>query len=212
MNNLHAETNEKMNLISAKIEVEGHILKVGKAMQSLKRNIDLLIDSVVHAQKGVLQPQIISPATLMETLIKSVSAFPKDTALPIPMCKDSAQLLIRLYELQVYTKNAVFGFVILLPLVNRCHFNVYSLIPIPELLDRTKILYEDTGKSILWIDQARQYYFMTDEGWKDSCKVLNNMQLVLNRISPSFLLTCMRIVWSSFHNPGGAFPLLVRNE
>jgi len=46
------------------------------------------IDSVIHAQKGVLQPQIISPVTLMETLIKSVSAFPKDTTLPVPMSKD----------------------------------------------------------------------------------------------------------------------------
>ena len=93
-------------------------------MQTLQRNLDLLIDSVVHAQKGVLQPQVISPATLMETLIKSVSAFPKDTALPIPMSKDSGHLLVRLYELQVYTKNGVLGFVILLPLVNRGNFNV----------------------------------------------------------------------------------------
>ena len=208
MNNLHAETNEKMNLISAKIEVEGHILKVGKAMQSLKRNIDLLIDSVVHAQKGALQPQIISPATLMETLIKSVSAFPKDTALPIPMCKDSAQLLIRLYELQVYTKNAVFGFVILLPLVNRCHFNVYSLIPIPELLDRTKILYEDTGKSILWIDQARQYYFMTDEGWKDSCKVLNNMRYVGKQNQPLLSSHLHENCMVKFSQPRGSVPTI----
>jgi len=105
MNNLKAETNEKMSLFGAKIEIEGHILRVNNAMQTLQRNHDLLIDSVVHAQKGVLQPQIISPATLMETIIKSVSAFAKDTASPIPMSKDSAHLLVRLYELQVYTKN-----------------------------------------------------------------------------------------------------------
>ena len=138
MNNLKAETNEKMSLFSAKIEVEGHILRVSNAMQTLQRNLDLLTDSVVHAQKGVLQPQIISPATLMEILIKSVSAFPKDTALPIPMSKDSAHLLVRPYELQVYTKNGVLGFVILIPLVNRGNFNVYTLIPIPVPLARTE--------------------------------------------------------------------------
>ena len=110
MNTLKAENNEKMSLFSAKIEVEEHILRVNNAMHTLQRNLDLLIGSVVHAQKGVLRPQIISPVTLMETLIKNVSAFPKDTTLPIPMSKDSAHLLVRLYELQVHIKNGILGY------------------------------------------------------------------------------------------------------
>jgi len=60
---------KKMNLFSAKIQIEGHILRVNNAMSTLQRNLDLLIDSVVNAQKGVLQPQIISPVTLIEALI-----------------------------------------------------------------------------------------------------------------------------------------------
>ena len=67
---------KKMNLFSAKIQIEGHILRVNNAMSTLQRNLDLLIDSVVNAQKGVLQPQIISPVTLMEALIQCV-CFPK---------------------------------------------------------------------------------------------------------------------------------------
>ena len=149
MNTLKVETNEKMSLFSAKIEVEGYILRVNNAMYTLQRNHDLLIDSIVHAQKGVLQLQIISPVTLMETLIKSVSIFPKDTTLPIPMSKHSAHLLVRLYKLQVYIRNGILSYVILLPLVNRGNFNVYRLIPIPVPLDQTKFLYMDTGKSFL---------------------------------------------------------------
>ena len=97
-----------MNLFNAKIEIEGHILRVNSAMSTLQRNLDLLIDSVTNAQKGVLQPQIISPVTLMETLINSVSAFPKDTALPFPLSKDSAHLILRLCDLQVYILRMVF--------------------------------------------------------------------------------------------------------
>jgi hypothetical protein len=78
-------------------------------------------------------------------------------------------------DLQVYIKNGILGYVIMLPLVNRGNFNVYQLIPIPVPLDRTKFLYIDTGKSCLWIDQARQYYFMTDNEWIESCKMLNTM-------------------------------------
>jgi len=78
MNVLTAETNEETSLFRAIIEVEGHILRVNHAMRTVQRKLDLLIDSVIHAHKGVLQPQIVSPVTLMEALIKSVSTFPKD--------------------------------------------------------------------------------------------------------------------------------------
>ena len=84
MNNLRSETTANVNIVSAKIKVEGHTLKVTSAMNAEQRNLDLLIDSVVHAQKGVLQPQIISPTTLMESLMRSAPAFPKDTTLPFP--------------------------------------------------------------------------------------------------------------------------------
>lgn len=102
MNTLRTETNEKMNLFNAKIEIEGHISRVNNAMNALQRNLDLLIDSVINAQKGVLQPQVISPVTLMESIIKSVSVLPKDTALPFPLSKNSAHLLLS-YVIYKYT-------------------------------------------------------------------------------------------------------------
>jgi len=39
-------------LFSAKIEVEGQILRTNNDLDTSQRNLDLLIDSVIHAQKG----------------------------------------------------------------------------------------------------------------------------------------------------------------
>jgi len=169
---LRSEIDANINLVSAKIEVEGHITRVTNAMNALERKLDLLIDSVIHAQRGML-PQVISPATLIESLMKSAPAFPKDTTLPYPMSKDSTHLLIRLCELQVYIKSGIVGYVILLPLVNRGTFDIYKLIPIPISLHRNQYLYLEAGKPFLWIDQTRQYYFLTDGEWMNSCRVLN---------------------------------------
>jgi hypothetical protein len=154
---LKSETNANLNLVSAKIEV-GHPANVSRAMNALQRDLDILIDSVINAHKGVLQPQIVSPATLMDSLIKSSPAFPKDTTLPFPLSKDSTHLLFRLCNLQVYIKNGILGYMISLPLVNRGTFDVYKLIPIPIALDRNQYLYIETGKPFLWIDKARQYF------------------------------------------------------
>jgi len=128
INTLKSETNEKIYLFSTKIEVEGHILRVNNAMNAVQCNFYLLIQSVINAQKGVLKPQVISPVTLMEALVKSDSAFPKDTALPFPLSKDSSHSLFRLCNLQVYIKTDILGYVIPLTLVNRGNFNTYIYI------------------------------------------------------------------------------------
>ena len=104
--------------------------------------------------------------------------------------------------------NGVLGFVILLPHVNRGNFNVYTLIPIPFPLDRTNFIYVDTGKSFLWIDQARQYYFMTEERWKDSCKVLNNMQYVCKQNQPLFSSHLHENCMVKLLQPRGSLPTI----
>jgi hypothetical protein len=66
---LGKETNEKVKIISMKIEVEEHILRVNNAIHALQLNLDRLIDGVMNEQKGVIQPQMVSPTTLIEVLI-----------------------------------------------------------------------------------------------------------------------------------------------
>jgi hypothetical protein len=86
--------------------------------------------------------------------------------------------------MHVYIKEGLLGFVILLPLVNRGTFSIYKLIPIPMPLDKSKFLYIETGKSFLWIDQARQFYFMTDKDWIDACRVLDSRSYVCKQNQP----------------------------
>jgi hypothetical protein len=184
VSSLKADTDANVNLVNIKIEVKGHISRVNVAMNAIQRKLDLLINSVINAQKRILQPQIMSPNTLMEALLKGAPAFPKGTTLPIPLSKDSAHQLIRLCELQVYIKQGILGYVALVPLVNRGDFNIYKLIPVPVSLDRTKFMYIDTGRSLLWIDQARQYYFLSDESGMENCKTLNALLHVCKQVQP----------------------------
>jgi hypothetical protein len=166
------------------MEVDGHILRVTNAINQLQRRLDLLLNSVVQAQKGVLQPQIVSPATLMESLIKSAPAIPKDITFPFPLSKDSIHLLPRLIELHVYIQDGILGYVILLPLVNRGTFVIYRLIPINILLNGNQFLYIETGKPFHLIDRVRQYYFLKESDLMDSCNLLNSRSYVCKQNQP----------------------------
>jgi hypothetical protein len=48
MTTLRTDSEAKMNLFNAKIEVEGHILRVNNAILALQRKLDILIDRSMH--------------------------------------------------------------------------------------------------------------------------------------------------------------------
>jgi hypothetical protein len=54
MEKFTSETEVKLDLISFKINVEGHIARVNNALNAMQRNLDLIIESILNAQKGRL--------------------------------------------------------------------------------------------------------------------------------------------------------------
>jgi hypothetical protein len=68
-----------LNLLDIKITVECHIAKVNNALNAMQGNLDLMIESVIKAQRGTLQPQIVSQNLIIETLRKSFSERYKGT-------------------------------------------------------------------------------------------------------------------------------------
>jgi hypothetical protein len=76
----------------------------------MQRNLDLMIEIIINAQKGVLQPQRVPPCLIIETLRKSISAFPKDIIAPFVLSKDSASLITRICDIHIYVKkNGILG-------------------------------------------------------------------------------------------------------
>jgi hypothetical protein len=92
MEKFTSETEVELDLISFKINVEGHIARVNNALNAMQRNLDLMIESILNTQMGILQPQIVSPNLLIETLRKSIPSFPKGTMAPFSLNKDSASV------------------------------------------------------------------------------------------------------------------------
>ena len=79
-----------------------HITEVNNALTLLQRNIDLLLDSVLHAQAGNVQPQLVPPKVLLESLWESQASFPQDTILPFSLSTDSTSLVCKVCDVQVY--------------------------------------------------------------------------------------------------------------
>ena len=92
--------------------IEKHITLVNNALTLLQRNVDLLLDSVLHAQAGKVQPQLVPPKLLLTSLPESQASFPRDTILPFALRTDSTDLVYRLCDVQVYIQNGKLNYVV----------------------------------------------------------------------------------------------------
>jgi hypothetical protein len=72
-----AENQKRVNVLAAKIMVERHIGRLREALDTLQHYLDIVLESIVNARKGIVSSKLI-----MDTIIQSMSSFPKDT-LPI---------------------------------------------------------------------------------------------------------------------------------
>ena len=171
MERFATDTKTKLDLLDIKIRVEGHIARVNHAMDAIQRNLDLIIESVLNAQKGILQPQIVSPRLLIEALQKSASGFPKDTMAPFTLSKESSHLLLRICDVHIYLKDGILSYIIILPLINRGIFKTFRLLPLPVEIEKNKFVYTEPENEVLFIDQTRQYYFLTSREELRLCKI-----------------------------------------
>jgi hypothetical protein len=149
LDTLSSETARKFSIFDAKFIIEKHITQVNKALTILQRNIDVVLNSVLPAQSGSIQPQIVPPNLLLESLRGSQSFFPRDTILPFPLNKNSTSLIYKVCEMQVYIQNNRLSYVVSIPLVNKREFRAYHLVPVPIPVNKDKLIYIRTAKSIL---------------------------------------------------------------
>jgi hypothetical protein len=56
MEKFSAETETQLNILGVNVTVEGHIARASRALEAMQRNLDLMIEIALNAQKGILQP------------------------------------------------------------------------------------------------------------------------------------------------------------
>jgi hypothetical protein len=114
-------------LLSLKITIEDHIAKAQDVSHAIQRVLDILVDSIVDAQKGTLPPRMAPPTLLLDALRNSSHSFPPDTTLPFPLGKDYIHALFQLCDIHVYIYKEHLGYVISVPLVHKRTFSVLNV-------------------------------------------------------------------------------------
>jgi len=68
-----------------KLTVNEHSMQLNRAIDECRREYEIIIDAIMNTQKGVLQPQIITPAQIMNLMKASQADMPPEMSLPLPL-------------------------------------------------------------------------------------------------------------------------------
>jgi len=118
VNEQDGEIKEMFTAYSLLLTINEHAMQLNRATGECCREYEILIDAFVNSQKGVIQPQLITPAQILEQVKVSQADMPSDLSLPIPMSAIYQHLVLRIVSVDVFLKGHFLVYVICLPLTN----------------------------------------------------------------------------------------------
>lgn len=177
---------EMFTVNSLAIEMNRHALLLTSLIRDVRQDYEMILDAIISAQKGILQPQIISPAKIIKLVKDGITDMPSDLSLPIPLSVAYGSVLLKLIDYDVFLHDNVLGYVIRLPLTDNVKFNVYNVHPLPIATKDSVTTYTFIlpDKEYLLIDTVKQYYVKIDKSELDKCKVLTSQWRVCKQNYP----------------------------
>ena len=84
------------------LTINEHAVQLNRAIDECRREYEILIDAVIDSQKGVIQPQLITAAQILEQVKHSQADMPSDFSLPIPTSAAYQHLVLRIATFDVF--------------------------------------------------------------------------------------------------------------
>ena len=110
------EVKEMFIAYSLLLNINEHAMQLNRTIDECRREYEILIDAVIDSQIGDIQPQLITPAQILEQVKHSHADMPSDLSLPIHTSAANQHLLLRIVYFDVFLKGKFLVYVIRLPL------------------------------------------------------------------------------------------------
>jgi hypothetical protein len=98
---------EEIAVSSMTFVVNEHTAQLVRALGECRGYYEILIASILNAQKGILQPHIISSMQLMNQIKSNQADIPSDLMLPVPMSAAFQHFIIRITEIDVFLRISI---------------------------------------------------------------------------------------------------------
>jgi hypothetical protein len=158
INECSHEIREMFTATSMLITVNEHTIHLERAINGRRKVYNILFDTIMDSQKGMLQPHIITPAQIIKQMKASQADILSELSLPIPLSATYQNLVLNIIDFGVVIRDNFLVYVLRLPLTNHVNY-MYHILPLPIKIKNTDIRFTFIlpEHEYLLMDVAKQY-------------------------------------------------------
>jgi hypothetical protein len=152
------EIREMFTASSTLLTVNEHTIQLERAINGRRKEYNILIDTIMNSQKGMLQPCIIIPPQIIKQMKASQADILSELSLPIPLSATYQNLVLNIIDFDVFISDNFLVCVIHLPLINHVNY-VYHVLPLLIKIKNTdtRFTFILPEREYLLMDIAKQY-------------------------------------------------------
>jgi hypothetical protein len=130
--------------------INKNIQQIQRGIEECQHTFEILVDAFVHAQDGVIQPQLMTIAKIKDMMRKESLSDGLDFP-PFPSLE-----LSRLITPIIFSQNSYLVYILQMPLLQSTPYQLYKLQPFPMEQQEKVFVYFEITKEFIFTDAMRQ--------------------------------------------------------
>jgi len=186
VNEQDGEIKEMFTAYLLLLTINEYAMQLNRAIDECRKEYEILIYAVVNSQKGAIQPQLVTPAQILEQVKINQADISSDLSLPIPTSATYQYLLLRIVSFDVFLRGNFLVYVIRLPLTNNVIYNLYHVLPLPIKIWGTdsNFIFIRPEHDYLLMDTAKRYFPRLVADGSNLCKIVSKAHKVCKQTQP----------------------------
>ncbi|KAJ4430359.1 hypothetical protein ANN_22575 [Periplaneta americana] len=168
-------------IISITQTIAEHSLQIQRSMDDCERTFNIILDALVHAQDGILQPQVITPSQIRK-LMRS-EQLPVGLGYPVT---STSQELLQLIKPKIFIHEKYLIYVLHIPLTTSTRYQLFQVIPFPKRTNSTsdKYIYLEPSREFILSEPTRQAYAKLTEKNVEDCLHIDDTRMICKQDFP----------------------------
>ena len=174
------EINRVQSQLDSVLLINENIRQVQRGLDECQHTFEILVDAFLHAQDGIIQPQLITVAKVKEMM--------REESLPDGLDFPSfpSLELSRLISPIIFSKNTYLVYVLQIPLLQPIVYQLYKLQPFPIRQQDNVFVYVQPQRDFIFVDVMRNKYGKMNYQELQACIMPNKFNYVCQETLPIF--------------------------
>jgi hypothetical protein len=172
------EINKMQSQLDSVLMINENIRQTQRGINECQHSFEILVDAFLHAQDGIIQPQLITVAKIKDMM----KELPLPDGLDIPSFPSLE--FSRLITPIIFSKNSYFVYVLQVPLLQSIMFQLYKVQPFPFQQEENVFVYVNSKKDYTFVDATRHKYGTLSTQDLQSCFRPNELNYVCQESVP----------------------------